>query len=59
MNLLPIPGLDGGKILFLIIEKIKGAPVNKKIESYATAVGLFFLLFIIIVVSIKDITNFL
>jgi regulator of sigma E protease len=56
-NILPIPALDGGKLLFLGIEKIKGKPVNPKIEQKITAV--FFALFIVLAiwVTIKDITK--
>jgi regulator of sigma E protease len=43
-NLLPIPALDGGKILFLIIEKIKGSIVSPKIEQMIT--GIFFIILI-------------
>ncbi len=43
-NLLPIPALDGGKILFLIIEKIKGSIVSPKIEQ--TITGAFFIILI-------------
>ncbi len=58
-NLLPIPALDGGRLLFLGIEKIKGCPVNQKIEQNITA-G-FFVLFIVlmILVTIKDVANLL
>ncbi len=54
-NLLPIPALDGGKLLFLGIEKIKGSPINIKTEEKVN--GLFFILLIIMIffVSIKDI----
>lgn len=56
-NILPIPALDGGKLVFLIIEKIKGRPVNQKIEQSVTA-GFFLLLIgLMIWVTIKDIVN--
>lgn len=48
-NLLPIPALDGGRLLFLIIEKIKGKPINPKLEqnlivlSFMMLIGIFFL----------------
>jgi len=59
MNLLPIPGLDGGKLLFLLFEQIKGSSLNKKIENYATIGGFAFLIILIIFVTIKDILNLL
>ena len=54
-NLLPIPALDGGKLLFLGIEKIKGTPINPNLERNIT--GLFFTILVglMIFVTIKDI----
>ncbi len=54
-NILPIPVLDGGKLLFLGMEKVKGRPVNQKIEQNITSA--FFVLFIALMiwVTIKDI----
>ncbi len=50
MNLLPIPGLDGGKILFLLVEAIRRKPAPVKYEAIIQAVflGLLFLLFIFV-----------
>lgn len=50
MNLLPIPALDGGHLLFLIIEKIKGKPLNE--EMIAKISNFFFLLLIILMLLI-------
>jgi regulator of sigma E protease len=58
-NILPIPALDGGKLLFLGIEKIKGRPVNPKLEQKITAFFFTLLLFLIILVTIRDITRLL
>lgn len=44
MNLLPIPALDGSRIIFCIIEAIKRKPINRKIESIINTVGLVLLL---------------
>lgn len=54
-NLLPIPALDGSKLLFIIVEKIMGRPLNKKFEQRVTIVGFVLLLGLIALVSIKDI----
>lgn len=54
-NLLPIPALDGSKILFNLFEMITGKKVNRKLEERITIVGFVFLLSLIILVSIKDI----
>ena len=56
-NLLPIPALDGSKLLTSGIEIITGKKINKKIEEKVTMVGFFILLGLILVVSIKDIVN--
>jgi len=52
-NLFPIPALDGGKLLFLLIEKIKGEAVSPKIEGTITAVFFFLLIALSIFVTIK------
>ena len=46
MNLLPIPALDGGHLMFLIIESIKGKPVDEKVMAKVS--NFFFLLLIIL-----------
>jgi regulator of sigma E protease len=54
LNILPFPALDGGRILFLFIEKIRGKKNNQKIEQYANAAGFVFLLLLMAVVTIND-----
>ena len=54
-NILPIPSLDGGRLLFLAIEKIKGSPVNPKIEQNITVAFFGTLILLMIYVTIKDI----
>lgn len=56
-NLLPFPALDGGRIVFLLIELIMRRPVDKKIESYVNFAGLMILFVIMILVTFKDIFN--
>ena len=56
-NLLPIPALDGSKLLTSAIEMITGKKINKKLEERITMIGFFILLGLILVVSIKDIIN--
>lgn len=56
-NLLPIPALDGSKILTSLYEMISGKPVNRKIEQRATIVGFVLLLGLILVVTIKDVVT--
>lgn len=57
MNLLPIPAFDGGRLLFLIIEKIKRKPVSPKFENTVHAVGLVFLMALMVVITYNDIVN--
>ncbi|MCX6760650.1 MAG: site-2 protease family protein, partial [Candidatus Nealsonbacteria bacterium] len=54
-NILPIPSLDGGRLLFLAIEKIKGSPVNPKIEQNITVAFFGALILLMIYVTVKDI----
>ena len=55
MNLLPIPGLDGGRLIFLIIEAIRGKPVPKKHEGIVTLIGFALLLLLMVAVFFNDI----
>jgi regulator of sigma E protease len=53
--MIPIPVLDGGQALFLIIEKIKGRPLSMKSRSIAQQIGFVFLILLIIFVTKNDI----
>ncbi len=55
INLIPLPAFDGGRILFLIIEKIKGSPVDPKIENTIHNVGFIILMGLMLVVTFNDI----
>ena len=55
LDLLPIPAFDGGRILFLIIEKIKGSKVNPKIENMIHSIGFLLLMILMVVVTYNDI----
>lgn len=54
-NLLPIPALDGSKLVLILIEKLRGKPMNKETESKITIAGFIFLVGLIVLVSIKDV----
>jgi len=54
-NLLPVPALDGGRLLFILIEMIARKPVPQKYESAVHAVGFVLLILFMIVVAAKDI----
>jgi len=55
INILPIPALDGGWFFFLLIEKIKGSPLNQKIVQKTSAVFFFLLITLMIWITIRDI----
>jgi len=54
-NILPIPAVDGGRLLFLGIEKIKGSPINRKIEQNINTIFFTLLIVLMVLVTIKDI----
>ena len=58
INILPFPAFDGGRVLFLIIEKIKRSPVNSKIENTFHNVGFILLLLLMVYITIQDIIKF-
>ena len=55
INLIPIPVFDGGRILLLCIEKIKGKKLNPKIEKYLNAIGTILLILLMVYVTFNDI----
>lgn len=57
MNLLPIPALDGGRIMFLIIEKIRGKKMKPEHEGMVNFVFLALLLFLMLLVTFNDVLN--
>ena len=54
-NLLPVPALDGGRLLFLMIEIIFRKPVPRKFEGWVHAAGIALLLLLMAVFSFNDI----
>lgn len=55
VNLLPIPGLDGSRIVFMIIEAIRRKPVSQRIESMVHLCGFVFLFAFMIFFTFKDV----
>lgn len=55
INFIPFPAFDGGRILFLIIEKIKGSKVNPKIENAIHSIGFVLLMILMVFVTYNDI----
>ena len=54
-NLLPVPALDGGRLVFILIEMIFRKPVPQKYESWVHAAGMAVLLLFMAVITVKDI----
>ncbi len=59
INILPFPALDGGRILFVLIEKIKGSPVSQKVEQNFHSVGFILLILLMVVVTFRDIAQYI
>ena len=59
MNLLPVPGLDGGYVIFLLFEMITGKKVSEKVMERATMVGLILILSLMLYVNGLDILKLL
>jgi len=55
LNILPFPALDGGRLLFIIIEKIKGSPLSANFERSANATGFLILILLMIAVTVRDV----
>jgi regulator of sigma E protease len=55
MNLLPIPALDGGRIIFLLVELVARRRLPKKVEDTINSVGLLALLGLSVIIMIKDV----
>ena len=58
LNFLPVPVLDGGLMIFLIIEKVKGKPLSLKAQMVSTIVGLTAIVLCILFVTIQDISRY-
>jgi regulator of sigma E protease len=54
---LPFPALDGGRLFFLLIEKIKGSRINPKVANTANMIGFYVLIFLMLVVTYHDVVK--
>jgi regulator of sigma E protease len=54
INVLPVPVLDGGHLLFLIVEKLKGAPVSERVLGYSQMVGFVMIVSLVVYVTWND-----
>ena len=55
VNIIPFPAFDGGRILFVLIEKIKGSPVKPEVENIFHTVGFILLMILMLVITYQDI----
>jgi len=58
INFLPFPALDGGRVLFVIIEKLRGRPVPEKIENALHNAGFILLIMLVFIVTYRDVLKF-
>ena len=58
-NLLPIPGLDGCKLIFIAIEGVSGHAVPEKVQGAINAAGMILLLLLMVFVTFQDVNRFL
>jgi len=57
LNILPFPALDGGRVVFLLIEKLRGKRNNQRVEQVFNTVGFLVLLLLMAVITGRDILN--
>lgn len=57
LNLVPFPALDGGRLLFVLIEAIKGSPINPKVFRVVNGIGFGLLLLLMVIVTFNDIVR--
>jgi regulator of sigma E protease len=57
INLIPFPALDGGRLIFILIESIKRSPINPKVANVANTVGFVLLIILMLVVTYSDIVK--
>lgn len=58
VNILPIPALDGGRILFVLIEKIKGTSVSQELEGTMHTIGFFLLMILMVYLIFHDLVRY-
>lgn len=59
INLVPLPMLDGGHLVFLLIEKIKGSPLSLEIQAFSYRLGFFLLMIVMIIALFNDFVRLL
>jgi regulator of sigma E protease len=58
INLIPVPALDGGRLLFVLIEAIKGSPIKAKVANLLNLIGFGLLILLMLAVTFSDISKF-
>ncbi|MEA3248913.1 MAG: RIP metalloprotease RseP [Patescibacteria group bacterium] len=58
INVLPLPALDGGRLLFLAIERLRGRPVSRRVEAAIHNTGFALLLLLVVLVTYGDVVRF-
>jgi regulator of sigma E protease len=58
INILPVPALDGGRLMFLIVEKLRGKAVDRKVEAVVHNIGFLLLMLLVLVVTYRDVVRF-
>ncbi|TFQ21124.1 RIP metalloprotease RseP, partial [Escherichia coli] len=58
INLFPLPVLDGGHLLFLLIEKIKGGPVSERVQDFSYRIGVMALVLLMGLALFNDFSRF-
>lgn len=58
-NLIPIPALDGSRLMFLLVEAVRGKPVNPAKENFVHLIGFFLLMLLMVLVTYKDVIKLL
>lgn len=59
LNFLPIPGLDGGRAFFIMLEKIRGKKIEPRLEAIIHGVGFAFLIAIFLLITYSDVIKFI
>ncbi len=57
LNILPLPALDGGRLLFVLIEMVVRRPLNQRFELMVNAIGFFLLIALIIIITFNDVIH--
>ncbi len=57
LNVLPLPALDGGRLLFVLMETIIRRPLNQRFEIMTNAIGFFALIALIVIITLNDVIH--